>query len=579
MVAATQTTLSRVLSKQEQLQVPLFQRHYQWDRKQWQDLWNDLARVTRSRASGDCDSTHFLGSVVVARPHSGSRGLLIVDGQQRLITLSLLLAALRDIGGVSASRRRVIDKALWLQSPKSGSVYRRLRVLPTEFDREPYARILSGTSELPAGRIAEAYKYFIKRIDELSREDAGEDDDEYVDVEAADLVQPALQGLEVVLVTAERGDNAHRIFESLNNTGMPLSQADLIRNYVLMRLDADQEDFYEFVFKPLEARFSPEELTQLFWLDLVLSGDDATQRQTYVSQQRRMERMSKTQIREHLEQMATRADSWARILSPQGEPSAKIRLRLERIRDWGTTTAAPTLLYLLEQRENGEATAAEVARAMRYLESYLVRRVVMGRATMNMNRVLMAAPAAMRKDSGPVDEALRLHLSGAGKHWATDEELRRNAATKPFFRHGKSHQRALILRWLEESLTGDDAEFALAEFLSIEHVMPQTLTEAWRAEIRAGLKSKERVNKIHGELVDTIGNLTLVTYKVNSALSNKPFAEKKGVLKARGGGKIELTKQVTSKHHWRPEAIRSRSPALVEDIIQNWPGPLLSDED
>ena len=396
---------------------------------------------------------------------------------------------------------------------------------------------------------------------------------------ASEIALATLSGLECVLVHAGDGDNAHRIFESLNNTGLPLTQADLIRNYVFLRLDGSTEDFYQFTFKPLENRFSPDEFTQLFWLDLILKGDEVTQRQTYSRWQRRMESMSQSQIKREFERLLSRADLWASILHPEFETSDTIRVRLARIKDWGTTTAAPTLLYLLEQRQLGLASYAEVGRAMHYVESYFVRRVVMGMATMNMNRVLMDAPAAMERDSRKVDVALRDYLSVSGKHWASDAELRANAETKRFYQHGRNHQKVLILRWLEEALQHHDPEFELVENLSIEHVMPQTLTAAWRAEIAPGLTAGEKAGTAHRELVDTLGNLTLATYKLNSAMSNKPFTEKKDSLKKKGGGRLLLTQQVTSRHVWRPQTIRTRSRDLVDMIITNWPGPVDTTED
>ena len=109
--------------------------------------------------------------------------------------------------------------------------------------------------------------------------------------------------------------------------------------------------------------------------------------------------------------------------------------------------------------------------------------------------------------------------------------------------------------------------------------MPQTLTAAWRAEIAPGLTAGEKAGTAHRELVDTLGNLTLATYKLNSAMSNKPFTEKKDSLKKKGGGRLLLTQQVTSRHVWRPQTIRTRSRDLVDMIITNWPGPVDTTED
>ena len=124
------------------------------------------------------------------------------------------------------------------------------------------------------------------------------------------------------------------------------------------------------------------------------------------------------------------------------------------------------------------------------LESYFVRRVVIGRATDNMNRVLLNAPQSMKESDEPVDVALRRYLSGGGKHWATDDELRRVVGSKAFYNHGKAFQKTLILTWLELELAG--GEYVLADDFTVEHVMPQTPTAAWRAEVKSGSSPRRK---------------------------------------------------------------------------------------
>lgn len=570
MVHAKQITVGGLLRGDEQFRVPLFQRHYQWSRPQWEDLWNDVARLAMERSTLDGSATHFLGSVVLSKVPGQGGGLVVVDGQQRLITLGTLLCALRDCDiQLGARSYRAIERALWLPSPTNGLIYERLRVLPTQVDRESYGRIVGQETNGTRTSVIRAYEYFSRRIRDLT-EDEAQGEEIFYGLSTTDLVRATLNGLECVLITAEPNDNAHRIFQSLNNTGLPLTQADLIRNYVFMRLDdAQQEDFYEFTWKQLEGRFSPQEFTQLFWLDLILDGNTVTQRQTYVYQQKAMESQSKRQIVDKIAALGARAELWDVILHPENETSAKIGRRLKRIAEWGTSTAAPTLIYLLERRANGTASASEVARAMLFLESYFVRRVVVGRATMNMNRVLMDAPAQMRSDDRTVDVALRAHLSGPGKHWAPDQELLALASTKPFYRHGRAHQKRLVLRWIEEAMHGH--EDILDPDLTIEHVMPQALTRDWRQEIRREVTSRESVAGLHDGLVHTIGNLTLTGR--NSSLSNRSFTEKKRMLRKYGTG-IQMTHEITNERHWGPNEIRARSKRMIERIIDNWPGPL-----
>jgi len=571
MVLATQSLVSKVLRREETLRVPLYQRQYQWKRPQWEELWIDIARLAMDRKTNPKE-THFLGSLVFATPPDEGEGYLVVDGQQRLITFGVLLCALRDSGvklpkDVSAR----IHRALFLSDTRRNrSPFAEVKVLPTQSDREAYVRILNPEEELsPDHLITRAYKHFENRVEALLRDDAEEDED-FSGVSVTNIARAALLGLECVSITTQPEDNAHRIFESLNNKGMTLTQADLIRNYIFMRLDEKTEKFYQLTWLSLERRFeNPDHFTQLFWLDLILQGRSATQRQTYVEQQKKMDKMSPKEIKTNVRRLSSLANLWELILHPEKEKSPRIRRRLQRFQEWGTSTAAPTLMYLLEQRQNGQASPKEVEQAMIYLESYFVRRVVIGRATMNMNRVLMAAPSQLAKDKRPVDKALRAHLSGKGKHWATDEELRIIATTARFYNHGRAHQKTLILRWIEEGLR--DHEDALDPDLTVEHVMPQTLNKGWSLELKRGVKPGESVKSLHEQLLHTIGNLTLTMR--NTEQSNHPFAEKKAILKARGSG-MKLTAEITSKDHWGADEIRKRGKLMVERIIKNWPGPI-----
>lgn len=234
-------------------------------------------------------------------------------------------------------------------------------------------------------------------------------------------------------------------------------------------------------------------------------------------------------------------------------------------------------MYLLEVREDGKCTDAELERALRYLESYFVRRMVIGRATDNMNRVLPDARTAVEKElrrkinPPTLDEALRSYLSGSGKHWATDAELRIAVHDRPFYQFGKAHQKALVLMWIEEALAG--GETTPTKGLTVEHVMPQTLNAVWIAELKPGLKPGENPSTVHDHLKHTLGNLTLATPASNSAMSNAAFAEKKAQLKKRGTGLV-LTSEITKKHHWRGPDNTVRSELMVGRIIRSWPGPL-----
>ena len=567
MVSAKQTRFTAVLSGKYQLRVPLYQRRYAWKRDAWTALWDDVLHLALDQET-DPGARHFLGSVVLApTPNGAAHARLVIDGQQRLLTTSLLLCALRDSEPrLPAALRTRVERCLLVPGGRGGPL-KRLKLLPTQFDQNAFSRVVHRQELEPGHEASKAYQFFQKRLVSMQQ---GQDEN-VEGVTTAEVVRAVLDGLECVSVVADASDNVHRIFESLNNRGQPLTQADLIRNYVFMRLSSNAEDFHEYTWKPLEERFSADELTQLFWLDLVRDRPTITQRQTYVEQQKKLHKVSTAGLKKAIDEVVQAGTLWDRILRPEGEPSKPVRNRLERLKEWKTTTVWPVLMFLLEQRDRGAATSAEVARAMRYLESYFVRRVVIGRATDNMNRVLLAAPQSMRESDDPVDLALRRYLSGENKHWATDEELRREVGTKAFYNHGKAFQKTLILSWLELELAG--GEYVLADDFTVEHVMPQTPTAAWRAEVKSGAAPGENVDLLYSGLVNTLGNLTLARSGRNSQMGNKSFADKKAVLAKHGSG-LQMAKEITKKHHWRPDDIRKRSAVMVERIIKTWPGPL-----
>ncbi len=576
MVLAKQMRVTDVLAGVTQLQIPLFQREYEWGRLQWNALFDDIARLGLDRQNTPSE-THFLGPLVTAQAATGKSGKVtfIVDGQQRLLTFTLLLCALRDSGFPLGPHSMVRINSCLHRTVKDPSAVARLRLLPTDKDRHAFLMIVDGEESIDDHRITKAYQHFRTRITTLG---AGEDD-QVQGVSVAQFTRAALAGLECVRISAQPGDNVNRIYETLNNRGMKLSQGDLIRNYVFMRLGSDGQGFYEKTWVKLADGFKGEDLTHLFWLDLVRQKPTITQRQTYTEQYKRLEATATNDaLKNAIKGIAKRGDLYKLIKNPEHESHDKVRRHLTRLHDWGSTTVHPILMYLLELRENGRATSAEIAKAMLFIESYYVRRMVMGQATMNMNRVLLAAgedlDKQLRKVKDPltVDVAFRRYLSGEGKKWGTDDELRWEVATSRFYRHGRAGQKALALRWIEEGLGGFHS--IPSDALTVEHVMPQTIKgTSWLKEIKAGLYAGEKPMFVYQQLVHTLGNLTLATPEANAGMSNKSFSDKKQWLHKNGSG-LKITAEITAKHAWLPDHIRARSETMAERIIKFWPGPI-----
>jgi alkylated DNA nucleotide flippase Atl1 len=559
-VKAKETNLEGVLEGKKQYQVPLYQRRYTWGKDQIDQLWTDLVDLVETRKT-DPTATHFIGSLVLAAsPDSFAFGLhkfLVVDGQQRLTTLTILLAALRDhqVAAGDEGHRDRIDSQYLINKYEQGQPH---KVVPTQEDRPAYASIIeSAATAGGSDTIGKAYRLFLGKIAEA------DDPEDPHDIEA--IENAVLRGLAVVAVTAEPGDNAHRIFESLNNTGLKLTQGDLIRNYIFMRLGDRAEAVYHSIWLPMEKLVKPENLEFLFWLDLVADDEKVTQADTYVGQQKRLERLTPDAIERDVHRLAGLGSLLAIVLEPHRDPHPAIRRRIERLSAWGSTTAIPLVMQLLVKRAAVEATDEQVASALLVLESYFVRRIIIGRATANLNRTLLAAAAVVSR-SDNVDVALRSYLSMGRRHFGTDGQVREAVRAVPFYWQGRASQKKLILEWIEESY-GSKEPVDPAR-MTIEHVLPQTLSDEVRAEFSLGVPEGSDVAYEHERIVHTLGNLTLSGY--NSELSNKPFTAKKKMLADSG---LRMNQEIARHDQWGLAEIQHRADQLAGRIIELWPGP------
>jgi len=559
-VQAKETNLEGILEGKKQYQVPLYQRVYSWGEKQLRQLWDDLVEIAEVRQR-DPNATHFIGSLVLAAsPGYGPVGVqtfLVVDGQQRLTTLTLLLAALRDHQAAvdGAHHRDRLDQQFLVNKWEAGEP---AKLVPTQADRTPFLAVIRGSADAGGSdAIGAAYRFFRVRL-------ASHDDPDDVD-DVRLLEEAVLRGLAVVAVTAQPGDNAHRIFESLNNTGLRLTQADLLKNYLFMRLGDRAESVYGAVWLPLEQKLTSENLELLFWLDLVQDDERVKQADTYTGQQRRLDQMTADEIEEEVRRIAALGNILATILEPDREDDVEVRRRLQRIRAWGTTTAYPAVMQVMLRRAEGTATRDETINALLCLESYFVRRIVTGRATKSLNRTLLQAAGAI-KSASQVDTALRTFLSVGRKYFATDAQVRDAVHTVQFYWQGRAAQKKLILFWLEESYGAK--ERVSESGLTIEHVLPQTLTDEWSADFASTVGPGKDVRYEYEAVVHTLGNLTLTGY--NSELSNRPFSEKRVLLNESG---LWMNRPIAEQKVWGVSEISARATELAERIIALWPGP------
>lgn len=566
----SESTLKLLIEGEKQFQIPLYQRQYSWRDPELGQLWDDILEQYDLMTPDDAGviesdaPTHFIGSTVLApSPTIAAQGVTaftVIDGQQRLTTLLIIMVALRDVAAAidPIAVERFNERYL---INKYGAGTTRYRLLPTQIDRSAFIRCID-----PDGRpqqndgVGRAYAYFRSKLTQ-----PGPDGEELV----IDRLETVLrERLTFVAITCGKDDNVHRIFESLNDRGVRLTQADLLRNYIFMLLPTQGERVYEQLWVPMQRMLTPSELETLVFVDLVVRGNATVKRpDIYRAQQQRLRSKEgdESAIEDEVTELARRARLFKRILDPRHEGNLEIRGALMRLQAWAAATTYPILLHLFDLLERDATTEDEVIESMGYLESFLVRRMIAGVPTNNLNRILNALPSQLESDL-PVAEAIRRELSSPRKFWPSDRALREAIRTKPFYYQGRWQQRMLVLRRLEESYEHPEPVDWDAATLTIEHVMPQTLSDEW-AEALTNAGDDPAV--VHEELLHTLGNLTATAY--NGELSNHPFERKKQILK---GSNLELNKRISPEEAWGSVAILARADELAERAVEIWPAPL-----
>lgn len=566
MVAAQEMNLQDILEGTKQYIVPLYQRPYQWGKQQLEALWNDIVELTEDRADG-ARSSHFIGSLVLAPPPAAVAGgvatHLVVDGQQRLTTLTLLLAAIRDHRDEVEPEDHAgeeIQNRFLVNSYKKGAQH--IKLVPTQADRAAYQAVInrfpdSGGSD----SIGEAYRFFRTKLAHIDDPDDPDD--------MAAIQEAVVEGLSLVSISTHPEDNAHRIFQSLNNTGLKLTQGDLLRNYIFMRLPESGDDAYDRYWKPLQARLENDQIESLFWVDIASSKPLAKMSDTFVLQQRRMDALTGEEaILEELARFTKLAELYELILNPQLEKDQSVRHRLQRLRDWYVNTTHPILLNLLAKRDDGSISSKELASTILVLEAFIIRRFLTGRPTQGLNRTFREA-AGIFEGVDDTAEHLQRWLSTGRKHYAGDDQLREAIKEQPYYLNGKQAHRPLFLRWLEEEF--DSREPIDTTSLSIEHVMPQTLSPEWKQTLKER-HPDQSLEDLHSAKKHVLGNLTLTGY--NSKLSNRGFDWKREEMSRSG---LRLSAGVVENDSWGPDEIDARADALADLICAAWPGPVTTE--
>lgn len=534
--------------------IPLFQRPYSWGPQNWDTLWEDLI--------GQYDpadrSSHFMGAIVTVPVRSVPVGVskhLVIDGQQRLTTIALLLAALRGLATEQkdALTAGVIGDFLvnrYFQAPDD------LKLVPTQVDRAAFNAVIyqKPLDEHDESRIVQAFEYFQDLL--RGRDENGE-------AFRAHQVREAIQqSLQVVMINLSEADDPYLIFESLNHKGKPLSQADLVRNYVLMRFQhstssgGEQEVVYEALWRPMESRLDSA-MSEFLRHHAMRHGRNVRKGDIYTASKAEFEKLqTPDELRARLGAMKTSGLSYAGFLDPGEATNERTRRGLAAIQALDSTVFYPLLLRLQEDIAEGRSDSEEFNRVLVLLESFYVRRLACGVPTNALNKMTLELCGNL-PSAGQADWLISRLEQGAGaRRWPDDAEFEAALVTQSLYPRHKMARH--MLRALEESY--DHKEPVDTTTATIEHIMPQTLSPEWIADLGSDYA------EIHATWLNTLGNLTLTGY--NSELGNLSFEEKQRRL---ANTHFELSRSLLAEGKWSAPQIERRGKALARMALTRWP--------
>ncbi len=539
---ANQTDIQRILGGVQQYVIPLFQRPYSWGTKQWNTLWKDLVELCEE----DKSRNHFIGSIVTLPSRSVPEGVtkfILIDGQQRLTTLLVLLAAMRDKARKEPGNLGdKIDDLLLKNRHQDGSdIY---KVLPSQGDRATFCALMDGSQPPKDDKLASAFEFFEKRL-RLSP-----------DIGLERLHDVIRKSLVLVSIVLDKDDNPYLIFESLNANGQPLTQADLIRNFFFMRIHVNtQEKMFSEYWKPMQERLG-DDLTEFIRHFLMRDGKLIKQSEIYFTLKESIEDRSEKEIVGVLEEVSTYSKYYTKLLDPGEEKNSKVGAGMIRLNRFEATTTYPFLLNVYNDYQTGKLSDTDFAAILDMLESFLIRRFVCGVPTHGLNRTFAALYGQAVK-AGALLDGVKLGLKD--RAFPRDKEFCERFTTCKLYGDGERRQKAkLILDRLEMSF--GHKETIDLDSMTIEHVMPQTPTEWWKKELG------EEWEVTHETWLDTVGNLTLTGY--NPELSNADFAAKQAILQK---SHVELSRNLTASATWDEQAISARGEELAERALKIWP--------
>ena len=557
---ATETRLFKFLQKSAQFIIPIYQRQYSWTHAQCEQLWKDIVHA----GSTDLEA-HFIGSVVYVErglySHSDVPQLLVIDGQQRLTSTTLLISALTreiqkriDDGNenvVDGTNAKKLKKYYLCNDAEDGDLFYKL--ILTKADDEALRSLVDGKNiedTESSLRVIQNFLLFERKLQNASNEQLNQ-------------VYFGLQKLIIVDIALDRErDNPQLIFESLNSTGLDLSQADLIRNYVLMGLEPKQQNqLYNEYWFPMESDFGHGEYSGLFDQFMrdfltVKTGKPPRIGDVYEAFKKHASSLE-SNIAEIVADVHLHSKFYISFVR-ELETQPKLLEVFKDINAYKVDVAYPLVLELYHDYHFNILTVDEFEQCCRFIESYVFRRYICDIPTNSLNKTFAGFGKSLKKEKYLESFKAELLKLTSYRRYPSDEEFKRCLTIKDMY---NIRSKAYWLRRLENF---GRKERVIVEDYTIEHVMPQNknLSDEWKMELG------ENWQAIQETYLHTVGNLTLTGY--NSELSDKPFKEKRDMEGGFAQSPLKLNQGLAHLDNWNEQQIKTRITDLSNKMSKVW---------
>ncbi|AFH99224.1 hypothetical protein HPSH169_02630 [Helicobacter pylori Shi169] len=551
MEAKAMKLLDFIDSKERQSVIPIYQRVYSWEKKQCEQLWDDIIKI----GGDDKMDWHFIGSILYVSDtyKIGYNKILIIDGQQRLTTITLLLTALRNHW---SDKRKEIEDHYLINSDKDGD--EKFRLILSDSDKDTLLYLIDKNRREPSepsSKIVKNFKLFEEWISK--------------NPDKLETIFKGLEKLMMVYIALEKGKgDPQLIFESMNSKGMELAQTDLIRNYIVMETEIEkQEGFYNKYWRAMEEEFEQSKREDLFnkfvrhYLTIKTREIPNTNK-VYVAfkDYRQKEGIA---IEDLLKDLQKYCGYFCQIVFKK-EADKDLNKALDFLVDLEMDVMYPLLLELYSDYNDGVLSKADFIPIIALIESYICRRAVCGLGTNSLNKVFPSFTKHIQKDE--YFESLKVHFGYLTKQ----QRFPNNDEFKDCFITTDScslHKKKYFFERLENF---DTKEPVNTEKCTIEHIMPQKLTEEWERDLGENFK------EIHNKYLHTIGNLTLTGY--NPKYSNKSFKEKQSMEKGFKDSPLRLNQSLRDLESFGEEEIKKRANDLADLALKIWTYPNLDAE-